>query len=112
MPEPYDSIDFCYMTEFHDMLREAVIKGMPDNYKGVYQNPHRIKLAKPGIAYGIDGKFDPDEFDDGEFALFTQREEARDRKIVFHCTKSELDAIMRYANIIEVKFTEEDIHHA
>ena len=75
-------------------------------------NPYRIKLAKPAIAYEINGRFDPDEFDDGEFASFTQEEEARDRKIVFHCTKSELDAIMRFANVIDVKFVEEDIHHA
>ena len=112
MPEPYDSIDFCYMMEYREMLHEAVIRGMPDNYKGVYQNPYRIKLAKPAIAYEINGRFDPDEFDDGEFASFTQEEEARDRKIVFHCTKSELDAIMRFANVIEVKVVEEDIHHA
>lgn len=91
------------------MLHEAVIRGMPDNYKGVYQNPYRIKLAKPAIAYEINGRFDPDEFDDGEFASFTQEEEARDRKIVFHCTKSELDAIMRFANVIEVKFVEEEM---
>lgn len=51
MPEPYDSIDFCYMMEYREMLHEAVIRGMPDNYKGVYQNPYRIKLAKPAIAY-------------------------------------------------------------
>ena len=72
MPEPYDSIDFCYMMEYREMLHEAVIRGMPDNYKGVYQNPYRIKLAKPAIAYEINGRFDPDEFDDGEFASFTQ----------------------------------------
>ena len=60
----------------------------------------------------MSGDFDPDEYDDGEFMNFTAQEEARDRKIVFHCTKSELDDIKRYANIIEVKYTEEDIHHA
>lgn len=58
MPEPYDSIDFCYMMEYREMLHEAVIRGMPDNYKGVYQNPYRIKLAKPAIAYEINGRFE------------------------------------------------------
>lgn len=110
MPEPYESIDFCYMNEYRTMLREAVIKGMPDNYKGPAQNPFRINLVKPGVAYGID--YTPDEYDDNFFAGFTRKEESRDRKIVFRCTKSELDAIKRYANVIDVKFTEEEIHHA
>lgn len=48
----------------------------------------------------------------GEFLNFNAREEPRDRKIVFHCTKSELDSIKRYADIIEVSYQEEDIHHA
>ena len=52
MPEPYESIDFCYMTEYRTLLREAVIKGMPDNYKGPQQNPFQVRLVKPSIAYG------------------------------------------------------------
>ena len=92
------------------MLREAVIRGMPDNYKGPAQNPYTISLVKPGAAYG-DG-YTPDEYDDDFFARFTRQEEPRDRKLVFRCTKSELDAIKRYANIINIKFTEEEIHHA
>lgn len=110
MPEPYESIDFCYMTEYRTMLREAVIKGMPDNYKGPQQNPNIISLVKPGIAYGRG--YTQDEYDDDFFSNFTRKEEPRDRKIVFRCTKSELDAIKRYANIIDVKYTEEEIHHA
>ena len=110
MPEPYESIDFCYMTEYRVMLREAVIKGMPDNYKGPQQNPNVISLVKPGCAYGRG--YTQDEYDDSFFSNFTRKEEARDRKIVFRCTKSELDAIKRYANVIDVKYTEEEIHHA
>lgn len=110
MPEPYSSIDWCYMTEYRFMLREAVIRGMPDDYKGTYQNPTQIRLSKPGIAYASGHERDP--FDDDFFDGFVRQEEPRDRKLVFRCTKSELDAIKRYANIIDVKFTEEDIHHA
>lgn len=51
MPEPYESIDFCYMIEFRTLLREAVINGLPDDYKGVQQNPTQIHLIKPGVAY-------------------------------------------------------------
>lgn len=110
MPEPYESIDYCYMSEYRTMLREAVIRGMPDDYKGPQQNPFRISLVKPGCAYGPG--YTQDEYDDPFFAGFTRKEEPRDRKLVFRCTKSELDAIKRYANIIDVKFNEEDIHHA
>ena len=110
MPEPYESIDFCYMTEYRTMLREAVIRGMPDNYKGPAQNPYTVSLVQPGVGY-VDG-YTPDEYDDDFFARFTRQEEPRDRKLVFRCTKSELDAIKRYANIIDIKFTEEEIHHA
>lgn len=110
MPEPYESIDFCYMNEYRTMLREAVIRGMPDDYKGPRQNPFRVSLVKPGCAYGPDHT--QDEYDDPFFAGFTRKEEPRDRKLVFRCTKSELDAIKRYANIIDIKFTEEEIHHA
>lgn len=45
MPEPYESIDFCYMTEYRTMLREAVIRGMPDDYKGPAQNPYAVSLV-------------------------------------------------------------------
>jgi hypothetical protein len=109
MPEPYESIDFCYMNEYRTLLREAVIKGMPDNYKGPQQNPFQVRLVKPSIAYGAD--YQPDEYDDDFFTNFVRKEEPRDRKLVFRCTKSELESIMRYANIIDVKFTEEEIHH-
>lgn len=117
MPEPFESIDRCYSAEYTFLLREAVIKGLPDNYKGPNQNPYEVNmLVKPAIAYSHpDEKFDwdPDEYDDGEFMSFAKPpEEPRDRKLVFHCTKSDLDAIKRYANIIEVKYIEEDIHHA
>ena len=61
------------------------------------------------IAYGA--KYQPDEYDDDFFTNFIRKEEPRERKIVFRCTKSELESIERYANIIEVKFTEEEIHH-
>lgn len=110
MPEPYESIDFCYMTEYRTMLREAVIRGMPDNYKGPAQNPYTVSLVQPGVGHG--NGYTLDEYDDDFFARFTRQEEPRDRKIVFRCTKSELDAIKRYANIIDIKFTEEEIHHA
>ena len=110
MPEPYESIDFCYMTEYRTMLREAVIRGMPDNYKGPAQNPYTVSLVQPGVGHG--NGYTLDEYDDDFFARFTRREEPRDRKLVFRCTKSELDAIKRYANIIDTKFTEEEIHHA
>lgn len=108
MPEPYESIDYCYLLEYQTMLREAVINGLPGNYKGPMQNPHVINLAKPAIAY----QDVPDEFDDDFFAGFVRREEPRDRKLVFRCTKTELDSIKRYANVIDVKYTEEEIHHA
>ena len=109
MPEPYESIDFCYMIEFRTLLREAVINGLPDDYKGVQQNPTQIHLMKPGVAYHATV---PDEYDDPFFDQFVRKEEPRDRKLVFRCTKSELDAIKRYAHIIDVKYTEEEIHHA
>lgn len=108
MPEPFECIDFCYMQEFRALLREATINGMPTDYKGKQQNPTVISLVKPGVAY-CDAQ--PDEYDDPFFAQFVRKEESRDRKIVFRCTKSELDAIERYAHIIDVKYTEEEIHH-
>ena len=109
MPEPFESIDRCYSIEYTTLLREAVIKGLPDDYKGPQQNPYEINLIKPSIAYGREQR---DAYDDNFFDSFTRKEEARDRKIVFHCTKSDLDAIKRYAHIIDVKYTEEEIHHA
>ena len=109
MPEPYESIDFCYMIEFRTLLREAVINGLPDDYKGAQQNPTQIHLIKPGVSYHATV---PDEYDDPFFDQFVRKEEPRDRKLVFRCTKSELDAIKRYAHIIDVKYTEEEIHHA
>lgn len=109
MPEPYESIDFCYMDEYRTLLREATIKGMPEGYKGPQQNPSRVRLSKPGVSFR---DYSPDEYDDDFFSNFIRQEEPRDRKLVFHCTKSELDAIERYANIVDIKFTEEDIHHA
>ena len=90
--------------------REAVIRGMPDNYKGPAQNPYTVSLVQPGVGHG--NGYTLDEYDDDFFARFTRQEEPRDRKLVFRCTKSELDAIKRYANIIDIKFTEEEIHHA
>lgn len=74
-----------------------------------------INLVKPSVSFKDPMEkfdFDPDEYNDGEFMSFTEHEEPRDRKIVFHCTKSDLDAIKRFANIIQIKFTEEEIHHA
>lgn len=115
MPEPYESIDFCYGNEYRTLLHEAVINGLPDNYKGPQQNPNVINLVKPSVSFKDPMEkfdFDPDEYNDGEFMSFTEHEEPRDRKIVFHCTKSDLDAIKRFANIIQIKFTEEEIHHA
>ena len=56
MPEPYESIDFCYMGEYRTMLQEAMVMGMPENYKGPQQNPYQVKLylrvaraAEPGV---------------------------------------------------------------
>lgn len=115
MPEPYESIDFCYGTEYRTLLHEAVINGLPDNYKGPQQNPNVIDLRKPAMAFKDPMEkldFDPDDYNDGEFMSFTMQEEPRDRKLVFHCTKSDLDEIKRFANIIDVKWTEEEIHHA
>lgn len=109
MPEPYESIDFCYMGEYRTMLQEAMVMGMPENYKGPQQNPYQVELAKPRIAYGTG--YRPDEYDDDFFTNFIRKEEPRERKLIFRCTKSELESIMRYANIIDVKFTEEEIHH-
>lgn len=110
MPEPFESIDRCYSIEYSTLLREAVIEGLPSDYKGPQQNPYEVNLVTPSIAYG--GKPYRDAYDDDFFSDFTRREEPRDRKIVFRCTKSDLDAIKRYADIIEVKYTEEEIHHA
>lgn len=117
MPDTYKSIDFCYAQEFRLLLREATLRGMPENYIGRQQNPYEISLRKPVFAFfDPDDKFgfDPPDYDDSEFAsmTFPSHEEARDRKLVFRCTKAELDDIKRYASIIEVKYTEEDIHHA
>jgi hypothetical protein len=115
MPEPFESIDYCYGVEYRTLLREAVIKGLPDNYKGPQQNPPQISLVRPAVSFGHPKEeldWDPDEFDTGEFLNFNAQEEPRDRKIVFHCTKSELDSIKRYADIIEISYQEEDIHHA
>lgn len=72
MPEPYESIDFCYMTEYRTMLREAVIRGMPDNYKGPAQNPYTVSLVQPGVGHG--NGYTLDEYDDDFFARFTRRE--------------------------------------
>ena len=110
MPEPYESIDYRYGLEYRTLLHEAVVRGLPDNYKGPQQNPYEINLIKPSIAYDVSSA--KDEYDDPFFDQFTHKEESRDRKIVFRCTKSELDSIKRYANVIDVKYTEEDIHHA
>ena len=49
MPEPYESIDFCYMNEYRTMLREAVIRGMPDDYKGPRQNPLPRQSCQTGL---------------------------------------------------------------
>jgi len=110
MPEPYESIDRCYSIEYSTLLREAVMKGLTPDYKGPQQNPYVVNLVRPSIAYDV--RSYKDAYDDDFFDSFTREEEARDRKIVFHCTKSDLDAIKRYANIIDVKYTEEEIHHA
>lgn len=110
MPEPFDSIDRCYGIEYHALLREAVIKGLPSDYKGPHQNPYVVNVVRPSVAYDVNSY--RDAYDDDFFDNFTREEEARDRKIVFHCTKSDLDAIKRYAHIIDVKYTEEEIHHA
>lgn len=117
MPDTYKSIDFCYAQEYRLLLREATLRGMPEHYVGSRQNPYVVELQKPVIAYfDPDDKFgfDPPDYDDSEFAsmTFPMNEEPRDRKLVFRCTKAELDDIKRYASIIEVKYTEEDIHHA
>lgn len=110
MPEPFEAIDFAYSNEYRALLMEAVRMGLPSDYKGPFQNPNEICLVKPSIAYG--GSYQKDPYDDDFFTRFTRQEEPRDRKLVFHCTKSELDAIKRYADIIDVKHTEEEIHHA
>lgn len=117
MPDTYKSIDFCYAQEYRILLREAALRGMPENYRGPQQNPYAVDLKKPYIEY-IDPNdkfdFDPPGYEDSELAsmTFPMCEEPRDRKLVFRCTKAELDDIKRYASIIEVKYTEEDIHHA
>lgn len=110
IPEPFESIDSCYGIEYSTLLREALLKGMPDNYRGPQQNPYVVKLVRPAVSYG--GKPYRDSYDDDFFDNFVRQEEPRDRKIIFRCTKSDLDAIKRYADIIEVKYHEEEQHHA
>lgn len=110
VPEPYEAIDFAYSCEYRQLLLEAARMGMPDDYKGTMQNPTEINLRKPSIAYMGEPATDP--YDDVFFDNFIRQEEPRDRQIVFRCTKAELDSIKRYAKIIEVSYTEEEIHHA
>lgn len=110
IPEPYEAIDFAYSCEYRQLLLEATRMGMKDDYKGPMQNPDVINLVKPAIAFGEEITTDP--YDDKFFDDFVRQEEPRDRQIVFRCTKAELDSIKRYARIIEVKYTEEEIHHA
>lgn len=78
MPEPYESIDFCYMIEFRTLLREAVINGLPDDYKGVQQNPTQIRLMKPCVAYNA---AIPDEYDDPFLTSLSEKKNSETGKL-------------------------------
>ena len=47
MPAPYESIDFCYMTEYRTMLREAVIRGIRTTTK-VRHRTHTPSVCQTG----------------------------------------------------------------
>ena len=106
-PEPSKRVDASYMMEYRMLLREALMGGMPDDYAGTAQNPYRISLTKPAVAFG--GRFDPDEFDDGTYMAFTAREEPRDRCLILRCTGPELDAIQRYCDVLHVNYKEKEL---
>ena len=106
-PEPSKRVDASYMMEYRMLLREALMGGMPDDYAGTAQNPYRISLTKPAVAFG--GRFDPDEFDDGTYMAFTAQEEPRDRCLILRCTGPELDAIQRYCDVLHVNYKEKEL---
>lgn len=106
-PEPSKRVDASYMMEYRMLLREALMGGMPDDYTGTAQNPYRISLTKPAVAFG--GRFDPDEFDDGTYMAFTAQEEPRDRCLILRCTGPELDAIQRYCDVLHVNYKEKEL---
>lgn len=106
-PEPSKRVDASYMMEYRMLLREALMGGMPDDYTGTAQNPYRISLTKPAVAFG--GRFDPDEFDDGTYMAFTTQEEPRDRCLILRCTGPELDAIQRYCDVLHVNYKEKEL---
>lgn len=106
-PEPSKRVDASYMMEYRMLLREALMGGMPGDYAGTAQNPYRISLTKPAVAFG--GRFDPDEFDDGTYMAFTAREEPRDRCLILRCTGPELDAIQRYCDVLHVNYKEKEL---
>lgn len=105
-PEVSDAVQHAYKAKYQELLRQAVIAGMPDDYKGPAQNPYTVKLRKPGIAYM--GDF-ADAFDDGEFESFTGEEEPRDRCLKVRCTGTEYESIKRYCYALELKPYEEDL---
>lgn len=51
-PEPSKRVDASYMMVYRMLLREALMGGMPDDYAGTAQNPYRISLTKPAVAFG------------------------------------------------------------
>lgn len=105
-PEVSDAVQHAYQAKYQELLRQAVINGLPDDYKGPEQNPYIIDVRKPAIAFM--GEFD-DDFDTGEFENFTGEEEPRERCLKVRCTGGEFESIKRYCYALELKPYEEDL---
>lgn len=105
-PEVADAIQHSYRVKYHEFLRQAIINGMPDDYKGPQQNPYVVNVRKPTIAFM--GDF-ADDFDDGEYEGFVGEEEPRDRCLKVRCTGTEYESIKRYCFALGLKPYEEDL---
>lgn len=105
-PEVSDAVQHAYQCKYQELLRQAVINGLPDDYKGPEQNPYIVNLRKPAIAFM--GEFD-DDFDTGEFENFTSEEEPRERCLKVRCTGGEFESIKRFCQMLELKPYEEDL---
>lgn len=105
-PEVSDAVQHAYQCKYQELLRQAVINGLPDDYKGPEQNPYIVNLRKPAIAFM--GEFD-DDFDTGEFESFASEEEPRERCLKVRCTGGEFESIKRYCYALELKPYEEDL---
>lgn len=108
-PEVSDAVQHAYKCKYQELLRQAVINGLPDDYKGPEQNPYIIDVRKPTLAFM--GGFD-DDFDTGEFESFAGEEEPRERCLKVRCTGGEFESIKRFCQMLELKPYEEDLKNA